>query len=225
MCSSAKWIMLLCRGCVLMITGHLAVAQHLVEQRQRAIRQVVTKFANLPPLDFCMLVVWQFGVFGCCELFFRTDGMWCYVDAFSSSDLNSNFWVHVYPIVGQTQFPFFGLIQYCQLGSPYRPVPRQGATLTKLNSTERRLCRPERSRFICEGFSVYGTDENLMAFYIKIRAKLRGILKATLCLSNASLQPLLRARWRAARVMLRLCSCCVQPEQIWKRKMMMVKPV
>jgi hypothetical protein len=76
-----------------MITGHLAVAQHLVEQRQRAIRQVVTKFANLPPLDFCMLVVWQFGVFGCCELFFRTDGMWCYVDVFSSSDLNSNFWV------------------------------------------------------------------------------------------------------------------------------------
>ena len=41
----------------------------------------------------CMLVVWQFGVFGCCELFFRTDGMWCYVDVFSSSDLNSNFWV------------------------------------------------------------------------------------------------------------------------------------
>lgn len=61
--------------------------------------------------------------------------------------------------------------------------------------------------------------------FLKIRAKLRGILKATLCLSNASLQALLRARWRAARVMLRLCSCCVQPEQIWKRKMMMVKPV
>ena len=31
----------------------------------------------------------------------------------------NNQMVHVYPIVGPTQFPFFGLIHYCQLGSPW----------------------------------------------------------------------------------------------------------
>ena len=73
-CSSAKWIVLLCRAFVLTITGHLAVAQHLVEQRQGVIRQVATKFRNPPPLDFCIVVVGQFDVFGCCEFVFQLRG-------------------------------------------------------------------------------------------------------------------------------------------------------
>ena len=56
LCSSAKWIMLFRTGCVLTITGHLAVAQHLVEQRQGAIRQVATKCGNRSPLD----LIWRY---------------------------------------------------------------------------------------------------------------------------------------------------------------------